>query len=125
MAGYEQQAKQQGMDLEDMLGQQGIDQQQFSMQMMFQVREMLTQGFSLDAWARHYNIEPTEDDMKDFLKMMSPQANSQDKLDEMFEQVKKKEEEQGQDGLYIAARRYLANKDLLEKATVHVEDPNK
>ncbi len=123
MASYEQQAKQQGMDLEDMLGQQGIDQQQFSMQMMFQVRDMLTQGFSLDAWARHYNIEPTEDDMKDFIKMMSPQANSQEKLDEMFEEIKKKEEEQGQNGLFIAARRYLANKDLLEKATVHVQAP--
>ena len=122
MAQYEQQAKQQGMDLEDMLGQQGIDQQQFSMQMMFQVREVLTQGFSLDAWARHYNIDATQDDMKDFIKMMSPQATNQEKLDEMFEKIKSEQNGKGEESLYIATRRYLANKDLLEKATVHKEE---
>lgn len=120
MANYEQQAKSQGMDLEDMLGQQGVDQQQFSMSVMFQVREMLTQGFSLDAWARHYNIEVGEDDMKEFLKLMNPQANDE-KLDEMLEKVKNQELEKGEEALKIATRRYFANKDLLEKAIVHKE----
>ena len=77
MAGYEQQAKQQGMDLEDFIGKQGMDQNQFSMMLMLQVRGMLTEGFSLDAWARHYNIEATNDDIAELAKMMAARAKAQ------------------------------------------------
>ena len=75
-ASYEQQAQSQGMDLEDFLGKQGIDENTFSMMLMFQTREMLTQGFALDAWARHYNIEATNDDIAELAKMMAPMGRS-------------------------------------------------
>ena len=117
---YEEQAKAAHLDLEDWLGQQGIEEQQFSMLLMFQTREMLTQGFSLDAWARHYEIEPEEKDVIELAEMMAPGHGQ-----EMYDKLKADEDEKQMEGLRIAARRYLANKDLTAKATITYEDAAK
>ena len=116
---YEEQAKAAHLDLEDWLGQQGIEEQQFSMLLMFQTREMLTQGFSLDAWARHYNIEPDEKDVVELAEMMAPGHGQ-----EMYDKLVADGDEKQMEGLRIAARRYLANKDLTAKATITFEEPD-
>lgn len=110
---YEEQAKQQGTTLDGMLKSQGMDKEQFNMMMMLQVREVLQQGFSLDAWARHYGLEATDDDVIHVADMMS---NGRGKL--MIDNLTEAGEEEQLKGLRMAALRYVANKDVLEKATV-------
>ena len=109
--GWEAQARQQGMDLEDFIGKQGMNEQQFSMMMMMQVRETLVQGFSLDAWARHYGIEPTDKDIEELANMMS-----QGHAKEFIEHARTEDPEL--QGLKIAARRYVANKVLVARAKI-------
>ena len=113
---YEEQAKAQGTDLDGMLAAQGMDKQQFNMMLMLQVREMLVQGFVLDAWARHYGLEATEDDVLYVANLMS---NNRGKL--MLDNLREAGEEEQLKGLEMAARRYVANKDLLEKAHITEE----
>lgn len=110
---YEEQAKAQGTTLETMIKSQGMDEQQFNMMVMLQVREMLQQGFSLDAWARHYGLEATEEDVITVANLMS---EGRGKL--MVENLREAGETEQIKGLEIAARRYLANKDLVEKAII-------
>ena len=111
-ASYEQQAKAQGMDLEDFLGKQGMDENSFSMMLLFQTREMLTQGFALDAWARHYDIEITDDDITEFAQMMIPGGRS----NEMLAHIQEDPEQLA--AFRLAVRRYVANKDLTAKAKI-------
>ena len=99
-----------------MLAAQGMDKQQFNMMLMLQVREMLVQGFVLDAWARHYGLEATEDDVLYVANLMS---NNRGKL--MLDNLREAGEEEQLKGLEMAARRYVANKDLLEKAHITEE----
>lgn len=113
---YEEQAKAQGTDLDGLLAAQGMDKQQFNMMLMLQVREMLVQGFVLDAWARHYGLEATEDDVLYVANLMS---NNRGKL--MLDNLREAGEEEQLKGLEMAARRYVANKDLLEKAHITEE----
>ena len=114
-ASYEQQAKGQGMDLEDFLGKQGIDENTFSMMLLFQTREMLTQGFALDAWARHYGIEATDEDVEEFAQMMAPAGRSAELIAGL------KEDENQREAFRVAARRYVANKDLTAKAKITID----
>ena len=116
MASYEQQAKSQGMDLEDFIGKQGMDQNQFSMMLMMQVRSMLVEGFSLDAWARHYNLEATEDDLKELAEMMAPQGRSSELLARLEKDPAERE------AFELAAKRYVANKDLTARAKITYDD---
>lgn len=116
MRTYEEQAKSQGTTLENMLKSQGMDKDQFNMMVMLQVRDVLQQGFSLDAWARHYGLEATEDDVIHVADMMS---NGRGKL--MIDNLTQAGEEEQLKGLRMAAVRYVANKDVLEKAAV--KDP--
>lgn len=117
-AQYEQQARAQGVDFEEFLDRQGMDDQKFSMMLMFQAREMLRQGFSLDAWARHYGLEPTDEDIRELTGMMVP-AEHVDELIERANQDPKQKE-----ALAMAARRHIANKDLVAKAKInYVDDP--
>ncbi len=109
--GWEAQARRQGMDLEDFIGKQGMNEQQFSMMLMMQVRETLVQGYSLDAWARHYGIEPTDEDVAELANMMS-----QGHAEEFIEHVRAEDPEL--EGMKIAARRYAANKDLVARAKI-------
>ncbi len=113
LAGYEAQARSEGLDLDGWIEKQSLDKQQFTMMMMFQVRDMLKTGFSLDAWARHYGILPTEDDLEEFASMMSPQGKAADLLAHLEKNSSEKE------SFMLAARRYTANKDLAKKAIVH------
>lgn len=115
---YEEQAKAQHMDLEDMLGKQGIDEQQFSMMLMLQTREMLRQGFALDAWARHYGLEPSEEDVQALAEMMAPGHGK-----EMLKKLEEDDDELQLEGFRIAARRYVANKDVTAKAKITYEEP--
>ena len=110
---YTEQAKAQNMNLEDMVKAQGMDMQQFNMMLMLQVREMLVQGFCLDAWARHYNLEPTDDDVLAVANLMS---NGRGKL--MLDNMREQEATKELEGMRTAARRYVANKDLVEKAII-------
>lgn len=112
MAGYEAQAKSEGLELDAWIEKQGMDKQQFTMMMMFQVRDMLKTGFSLDAWARHYKIEPTQDDLEEFATMMAPQGQAPALLKRLENDTDERE------SFMLAARRYIANKDLAERATV-------
>lgn len=118
-AQYEQQAHSQGLDLQDFLGKQGMDENTFSMMLMFQVREMLTQGFALDAWARHYGLEATNEDLQALAEMMAPMGRS----NELIARIEK--DPKAEAAFRLAAQRYVANKDLVEKAKInYVDDPN-
>lgn len=118
IAQYEQQAAAQGLSLNDMIAQQGMDQNNFSMMLMMQVREIITQGFSLDSWARHYGLEASEADVKELAQMMAPQGKADEFLSHLEQNPADKREFEN------AALRYVANKDLAAKAKVtYVEEP--
>lgn len=110
---YEEQAKAAGMSLEDMISSQGMNKETFGMMVMMQVRDMLKQGFSLDSWARHYGLEATEDDVVYVANLMS---DGRGKL--MIDSLKESGDEEQLKGLRMAALRYVANKDVLDKATI-------
>ncbi|MGI6033222.1 MAG: hypothetical protein ACOX69_07375 [Coriobacteriales bacterium] len=119
MASYEQQAKAQGKTLKEMLSAQGLDENTFSMMLMFQTREMLTQGFALDAWARHYNLEATNEDIQEVAKMMAPMGRENELIARLEKDPKEEE------AFRKAALRYVANKDVTAKAKInYVDDPN-
>ena len=64
--------KQQGISFEAFLAQQGMDKQSFSMQIMLQAREILRQGFALDALARHLELTLTPEDIEETLEKIAP-----------------------------------------------------
>ena len=45
------------------------------MMMMLQVREMVVQGYALDAIFRHENMSLTDEDINETCRMMAPNAN--------------------------------------------------
>ncbi len=107
--GFEAQAKAQGLDMQDYLGMQGMNEKEYNMMLMMEVRDTLVQGYSLDAWARHYNIEPTQKDIEDLADMMS-QGHGKEFLEEQ------KKEDPELESMQIAARRFAANKDLVKRS---------
>ncbi len=113
MRTYEEQAKSVNMSLDAMISEQGMNRETFNMMTMMQVRDMLKQGFSLDAWARHYGLEATDEDVVYVANLMS---NGRGKL--MIDNLKEVGDEEQLKGLRIAALRYVANKDVLDKATI-------
>lgn len=58
-----QQLQYQGMTLDQYLMSQGINQAQFKEDVKQQAQEMACQDLALDAWARHYGMEVTDDDL--------------------------------------------------------------
>jgi trigger factor len=68
----QQQLQAQGKTLQEYIAEQAGGEQQFSMQLMMQTREVLVQGFSLDALARHLKLEVTEDDIAETFSLMAP-----------------------------------------------------
>lgn len=107
--------KDQGMTWDQFVEQNGGE-QQFSMMLMLQVRQMLTQGFALDAYFRHFGMTTDQDDLLEACRAMNPQANPQ----QMLQQI----EAGGQMfALRESAERLKANKDLVEKAEIEVIDP--
>jgi trigger factor len=61
----------QGKSIQEFIQEQGGE-QQFSLQMMTQAREMLRQSFSLDALARHLELEITDEDINETFRLMAP-----------------------------------------------------
>lgn len=107
--------QQQGMSWEQFVEQNGGE-QQFGMMLMLQVRQMLTQGFALDAYFRHFGMTTNEEDLIAACRAMNPQANPQQML---------KQAEAGGHmfALRESAERLKANNDLVEKAQIEVIDP--
>ena len=77
----------------------------------FQAQEMVNQGLALDAWARHYRIEPSENDVMEMIESMAPGHEK-----ELFEELS---QDQAQlEALSIAVMRFAANKHLAATAIV-------
>ena len=66
--------QQAGMTWEQFVAQNGGE-QQFGMMLMMQTREVLVQGFCLDAVYRHEHMTLTDKDMEDACLGMNPQGN--------------------------------------------------
>lgn len=109
------QLQQQGMTYEQFVEQQG-GQQQFSMMMMMQTREMLIQGYALDALFRYEKMVLSDEDITAACRAMNPQQNPK--------MVRQQMEQNGRGfALRETAERLKANKWLVEHATVNVVDP--
>ena len=109
----EEQLRQNNMTLEQYLQNVGIDEQQFNMEMMVQVRETLRQSFALDALARHLKLLVNEEDIQDALSKMAPGNEAKTQSD--FEATGR---------TYLlreAAMRIKANKWLAEQAVYEIE----
>lgn len=74
MNNVRQTAQQQGKTLDAFIEEQG-GQQQFGMMMMMQIRELLVQGFALDALFRHEHLVLNDDDINAACRAMNPQVN--------------------------------------------------
>jgi trigger factor len=61
----------QGKSIQEFIQEQGGE-QQFSMQLMVQARELLSQSLSLDALARHLELEITDEDIEETFRLMAP-----------------------------------------------------
>ena len=107
--------EQQNMTWDQFVEQQGGE-QQFNMMMMMQTRQMLVQGYALDALFRHEGLVVSDEDVQEACAAMNPQ-NPQG--------VRRQMEESGRGfALREAAERIKANKWLLEHADITVKDPN-
>lgn len=62
----------QGVNLQQYMQQQGMDERSFGMQLMMQAMSSLRQGFALDALYAHLGLELTDEDMDKALKEMAP-----------------------------------------------------
>ena len=107
----EAQAQAAGTTLAKTLAEQGIPREQYERMTSIQAADMVNQGLALDAWARHYHIEPSEDDVMELVESMAPGHAK-----ELFEQLG---QDQAQlEALSIAVLRYAANKHLASTAVV-------
>ena len=107
--------EQQNMTWDQFVEQQGGE-QQFNMMMMMQTREMLVQGYALDALFRHEKMVLTDEDIEAACRSMSPQQNPK--------QVRNQMEQTGRGfALREAAERLKANRWLVDHAIVNVVDP--
>ena len=89
------------------------NEQQFGMIMMRQTREMLVQGYALDALFRHEKMTLTDEDIDAACRSMNPQNP---------DAVKREMQENGRGfALREAAERMKANQWLLDHAVVNVE----
>ena len=112
MAQLGQSLSAQGMKMEDYIKQQGGE-QQFSMMAMMQAREMLVEGYVLDALYDHENLKATDDDYLAAAKQINPQGKP--------EETKRMLEASGR-GFILkeTAMRHCASAYLLEHANITV-----
>ena len=106
----------QGMKFEDFVEQQGGE-QQFNMMMMLHTREMLVQGYALDAVFRHQGLVITDEDITEACaEMGNGQADPK--------MIRSQLEDSGR-GFVLreAAERLRANKWLVEHAIVTEQEP--
>lgn len=101
----------QGMKFEDFVEQQGGE-QQFNMMMMLHTREMLVQGYALDAVFRHQGLVVTDEDITEACAEMG-NGQSNPKM------IRSQLEDSGR-GFVLreAAERLRANKWLVEHAII-------
>ena len=105
--------QQQGMSWEDYVQQNGGE-QQMNMMLMLQTREMVVQGYALDAIFRHENLGLSEDDIDEACHMMAPQVNPK--------QVRQQIENEGKNFvLRESAERLKANKWAADQAKVTIQ----
>jgi trigger factor len=110
----QQNLREQGRTLEEFIRQQAGDEQQFSLQLMAQAREMLAQGFSLDALARHLKLEITDEDIAETFRLMAPGHEKEAQME--FELTGRMYQ------VHEGALRNKANKWLLENAEIEYLD---
>lgn len=108
------QAKAQNMEFKDFVEQQGGE-QQFSMMVMMQVREMLVEGYVLDALFAHEGLKVTEEDLDEAALQINPKAKPAE--------TRKLLEDTGRRFiLRETAERYAASKYLMDNAKVTIAD---
>lgn len=104
--------QQQGKTWEDFVQENGGE-QQLGMMLMLQTREMLVQGFALDAVFRHERLVLTDEDIEFACRSMNPQANPK--------QTRKQFEQSGRGfALRESAERMKANRWVLDHAVVKI-----
>lgn len=105
--------QQQGISWEDYVKENGGE-QQLNMMIMLQTREMVVQGYVLDAIFRHENMGLSEDDINAACLMMAPQVNPK--------QTRQQIEEEGK-GFVLreSAQRLKANKWVADTAKVTIQ----
>jgi len=81
MATLQQNVRAQGKTMEEFMATQAGGEQQFGMQMMLQTREVLVQGFSLDALARHLKLELEPADIEQAFHLMAPGHEKEARLE--------------------------------------------
>ena len=114
MNNLRQQVAQQNMKFEDFIQQQGGE-QQFNMMMMMQTRQMLVQGYALDALFNHQKLAVGDEDVDEACRSMNPQNPKG---------VRQQMEETGRGfALREAAERIKASKWLVDHAKITVREP--
>ncbi len=107
--------QQQGVPFDQFIQSQGGE-QQFGMMLMLQTRQMVVQGYSLDALFRHEKMELTDEDIMNACRTI----NAQNPV-----AVKQMAEQSGSTfALREIAERMKANRWLLDHAQVTVFDPS-
>ena len=110
ISNLQQNLKAQGKTLQEVIKEQPGGEQQFSMELMLQTREVLIQSFTLDALARHLKLEITDADINETFHAMAPNYEQQARMEfEMTGRMYQIEE---------AALRNKANKWLVETAEI-------
>ena len=110
MDNIQQSLQARGKTIKDMINEQGGGEQQFSMELMLQTREVLTQSFTLDALARHLKLEVTDEDIAEVFRVMAPGYEQQARME--FELTGRMYQ------IAEGAMRNKANKWLVETAEV-------
>ena len=107
--------QQAGMTWEQFMAQNGGE-QQFGMMMMLQTREVLVQGFCLDAVYRHEKLKLTDEDLDAACRNMNPQMNPK---------MIREQLEAGGRGFALreTAERLKAMKYVTEHAKITVREP--
>ena len=110
-----QQLQRQGMSFDAYLAQQGIKPDQFKEDVKAQAADMTKQDLALDAWARHFGMEVTDEDVaEEFVKSG-------------VEDPKKLQEEWRRNGQLHMVKNGIARtraaEDVMEKAVVTIVEP--
>lgn len=107
--------RQQGKTWESFVEENGGE-QNISMMLMLQIRQMVVQGYALDAIFRHEGLAITEEDIDTAAAAMNPQANPKN--------IRKQMEEAGRGfALRESAERLKANKWLVDHAIITETQP--
>lgn len=68
----------QGRTMEDFLERQNMDENSLRMSLMMDVRAQDRQMMALDAWARHYGLQPTEDDRERYRALVAKDVGAEE-----------------------------------------------